>query len=218
MDIIVEGKASDFFKPDQINLNINFYTKKDAYNLALNCGTNNVENFIKNVIEVLEFNKEDLKTRSFSVTEVTRYDSEKRQHLKDGFAYSQNSNLKFDYDAEKLSKFMELVSTLENPPIYRINFELKNEESAKSLVIAKAYAKAEEKAKMIALAAGKKLKNCIKVDFKPFDERVISNTEFNDTFKMEKCMSASIAQTIQNTFNPEDIEVQEKLYCLWIAE
>ena len=218
MDIIVEVNASDIFKPDQISLNINFYTKKDDYNLALSCGTENVKAFIVNVLEKLEFKKEDLKTRSFSVSEVTKYDAEKRKHLKDGFAYSQNANLKFDLDINKLSKFMELVSNLDTPPIYRINFELKNEDKAKSLVIAKAYTKAEEKAKMIALAAGKKLKNCIKVDFKPFAENVISNTQFGSMYNKEMSMANSVSETIQNTFTPEDIEVQEKLYCLWVAE
>lgn len=218
MDIIVEGKASDFFKPDQISLNLNFYIKKDDYNSALNYGSQNVEKFIVDVLNPLDFKKDDLKTRSFSITEVTKYDQEKRQHLKDGFAYSQSATLKFDYDIVRLSKFMELVSNLETPPLYRINFELKNEEKAKSLVIAKAYNKAEEKAKMIALAAGKKLKNCVKVDFKPFDEKVISNSGIGTMFETEKCISKSVSDTIQNTFTPEDVEVQEKLYCLWIAE
>lgn len=29
---------------------------------------------------------------------------------------------------------------------------------------------------------------------------------------------AGVAQTILNTFTPEDVELKETLYCLWIAE
>ena len=77
----------------------------------------------------------------------------------------------------------------------------------------------EEKAKMIALAAGKKLKDCVKVDFRPFEERVISNSEISETsFRMAKFSEASIEERIQNAFTPEDVEVIETLYCLWIAE
>ena len=118
-----------------------------------------------------------------------------------------------------LSKFMEMVSKLTNPPMYRINFEIKNEEKAKSLVIAKAFVKAEEKAKMIALASGKKLKECIKVDFRPFGERVVSNSNIDRVFEDNACLKKqSIGETIQNIFTPEDVEISETLYCLWITE
>ena len=35
MDIVVEGKASEFFKPDMVKLNLNFYTKTNEYESAL---------------------------------------------------------------------------------------------------------------------------------------------------------------------------------------
>lgn len=218
MDIMVEGIASRFFKPDRVRLDINFYTKRNTYQEALNNGTENVEIFIKEVIETLDISKEELKTRSFTVSEVTKYDYDKKENIKDGFSYSQFATLRIDYDLKKISEFMEKVSKLKNPPMYRINFEVKNEEKAKSLVIADAYSKAEEKAKMIALAAGKKLKECVKVDFRPFEEKVISNTNLGSFFKAEKSLQKSVSETIQNVFTPEDVKVSEALYCLWIAE
>lgn len=219
MDIVVEGKASEFFKPDMVKLNLNFYTKTNEYESALKEGTKNVEIFIEEILTKLDFKKDDLKTRSFNVSEVTKYDYEKKQNYKDGFSYSQTATLKFDYDMNILSKFMELVSKLNNPPMYRISFEIKNEEKAKSLVIAKAFAKAEEKAKMIALASGKKLKECIKVDFRPFDEKVISNSNFGTGIKgMYMECEKSTSDVIQNIFTPEDVEISETLYCLWITE
>lgn len=219
MDIVVEGKASEFFKPDMVKLNLNFYTKTNDYESALKEGTKNVEIFIEEILTKLDFKKDDLKTRSFNVSEVTKYDYEKKQNYKDGFSYSQSATLKFDYDMNILSKFMELVSKLNNPPMYRISFEIKNEEKAKSLVIAKAFAKAEEKAKMIALASGKRLKECIKVDFRPFDERVISNSNLGSFLEDKKCFKeGKMSDTIQNIFTPEDVEISETLYCLWITE
>ena len=69
------------------------------------------------------------------------------------------------------------------------------------------------------------LKECIKIDFRPFDERVCSTSEIgNSMFEAERtdysvCMKKMSAQeTITNIFTPEDVEVQEMLYCLWIAE
>ena len=60
MDIVVEGKASEFFKPDMVKLNLNFYTKTEEYESALREGTENVQNFIEEVILKLGFKKEEL--------------------------------------------------------------------------------------------------------------------------------------------------------------
>lgn len=218
MDIMVEGKASKLFKPDMVRFDINFFTKMDTYEKALNEGVNDVEIFINNIIINMGIDKNELKTRSFCVTEVTKYDYERKQSIKDGFSYSQSAILRMDYDIKKVGDFMDAVSKLKNPPKYRISFEVKNEEKAKSLVIAEAYSKAEEKAKMIAFASGKKLKDCIKVDFRPFYERVISNSNFDSAMECASMKRKSMGDTIQNIFTPEDVEISETLYCLWITE
>lgn len=219
MDIIVEGRANRFFKPDKVSININFYTLTKTYEDALDKGTKAVEVFVKEVFGKLGFSKEELKTRSFNVREETNYNVETKRQEFVGFSYSQAGSFEFDYDMKRLSEFMEKVSKLENPPRYQISFDIKNIAQAKSLVMADAYAKAEEKAKMIALAAGKKLKDCIKVDFRPFEERVTSNSRMGDA-KFEKAMFAEdkMSARIENIFTPEDVEVTETLYCLWITE
>lgn len=218
MDIMVKGTASKFFKPDGVSFNITFSTKMKTYEEALKEGAKNVEDFINLIIEKLGVDKKELKTRSFTVTEVNRYDYEKKRNFKEGFMYSQYATLKIDYDMKKVGKFMEEISKLKNPPVCRVNFEVKNEEKAKSLVIAEAYSKAEEKAKMIALAAGKKLKKCAKVDFRPFEERVMSNSDLDYSLFSEKRMRRDVSDVIENIFTPEDVEISETLYCLWIAE
>jgi len=219
MDIVVEGKASRFFKPDKVCININFYTLTKNYEDALDKGTKAVDTFIKSVFEKLEFNKEELKTRSFNVREESRYNVETKKHEFEGFSYSQAAKFEFDYDMKRLSEFMDEVTKLENPPRYQISFGIKNMVQAKSLVMADAYAKAEEKAKMIALAAGKKLKDCIKVDFRPFEERVTSNSKMGDTMFEKAAFAADkVSERIENIFTPEDVEVTETLYCLWITE
>ena len=221
MDIIVEGKASRFFRPDKVCISSNFYTLAETYAEALDNGSKAVEVFVKEVIEKLNLDKQELKTRSFNVREEKEYNIDTKKYEFKGFSYSQGAKLSFDYDMNLLAKFMEESAKLENPPRYQIHFDIKNIAQAKSLVMADAYAKAEEKAKMIALAAGKKLKECIKVDFRPFEERVTSNSRFDGELFEEATVrkaSSTLSDRIQNTFVPEDIEVTETLYCLWITE
>lgn len=225
MDIMVEGTGKRFYKPDEVEISLNFYTKTEDYKTALEEGTRDVQTFIENVLQQMQFSKEDLKTRSFRVYEEKRYDYEKKVEIKFGFAYTQGATLKFDYDVNVIAEFMERVSKLLNPPKYTIAFNVKNEQKSKNEAMADAYNNAKEKAEAIAKTAGKILKECIKTDFRPFEERVYSRSSLgSEMFEEERVDFAvgakkmSAQDTITNIFTPEDIEISETLYCLWVAE
>lgn len=225
MDIMVEGTGKRFYKPDEVEISLNFYTKTGSYESALEDGTRDVQIFIEDVLTQMQFKKEELKTRSFRVYEEKRYDYEKKIEIKFGFAYTQGATLKFDYDINVVAEFMEKVSKLQNPPKYTIAFNVKNEQQSKNEAIADAYNKAKEKADAIAKASGKTLKECVKIDFRPFEERVYSASRLGDAMFQEETADFSVGakkmsaqDTITNIFTPEDIEISETLYCLWIAE
>lgn len=225
MDIMVEGTGIRYYRPDQAEINLNFYTKTGFYESALEEGTRDVQVFIEKVLKQMQFSKEDLKTRNFKVYEEKRFDYEKKIEIKYGFAYTQGATLKFDYDINIVAEFMDRVSKLENPPKYTIAFNVKNEQQSKNEAMAEAYNKAKEKAEAIAKSAGKTLKECVKVDFRPFEERVYSRSTLGSgIFEAEtsdfnmKARKMSTQDTITNIFTPEDIEISETLYCLWIAE
>ena len=57
----------------------------------------------------------------------------------------------------------------------------------------------------------------------PFEEKVISNSyiadsDLPDLFEEETATETKFRHVIQNIFTPEDIEIRETLYCLWITE
>lgn len=226
MDIMVEGTGKRYYKPDEVEIDLNFYTKTGTYETALEEGAKDVQVFIANVLEQMQFSKEDLKTRSFRVYEEKRYDYEQKIEIKYGFAYTQSAKLKFDYNINVIAEFMERVSKLTNPPKSTIGFTVKNMKQSKNEAMADAYNMAKEKAEAIANAAGKTLKECIKTDFRAFEERVYSRSSLDGIFEEEsvnlgirsrpKKMSAQ--DTITNIFTPEDIEISETLYCLWITD
>ena len=223
MEIIVEGKGRKFYKPDEVMVDLQFYNKNSSYELALKEGVKSIELFIKNVLEELNFSKEDLKTRSFRVYEENKYDYNEKIYVHDGFAYTQSANIKFDYNIEIMSKLMDMISKMKNPPKYTIVFNVKDEQSVKSEVLKEAYNKAKERAEAIAIAAGKTLKECVKTDFRPFEEYVNSNTRINQmdyekSINMVDRASINTEQIITNTFTPEDIEISETLYCLWTTD
>ena len=228
MDIIVEGVGKKFYNPDEVEIKLDFYTRADSYERALENGTKNVENFIDDVLEKMNFNKEIMKTRSFRVYEEKQYDYDRKKYIKLGYAYNQQANIKFDYSMNIIAEFMDMVSKLKNPPKYHLSFNVKDIKGCKDEVLAEAYNKAKEKAETIARAAGKELKECVKTDFIPF-ESVVSRSSLNSQdMYMEKeqsfgasnfdmAKSTGVQDTIQTIFTPEDVEITETLYCLWIT-
>jgi len=215
MEIITEGKSNDFFTPDTTIININFITKDKNYEEVIKLGSKNVLSFINNILNKIEFEKDDLKTKNFVIREETKYNEITRKYEFDGYSFNQNAILKFDYDKEKINKFISKISKIDNPPVYQINFGLKNENDCKKQLIKKAYNDAFEQAKIIAEASGKELKECVKIDFKPNETSYISQSNINSDFMYAKSMSIRDTGIITNIFTPEDIEINECLYCLW---
>ncbi|MGP1608937.1 MAG: SIMPL domain-containing protein [Clostridium sp.] len=225
MDIIVEGVGKKLYTPDEVEIDIAFYTIADSYDSALERGTKDVEIFIKDVLEKMNFNKEIMKTRSFRVYEESQYDYDKKRYLNLGYAYAQEAIIKFDYSMNTIAEFMANVSKLENSPKYRLVFNVKDIKKCKNEVLVEAYNQAKDKAETIARAAGKELKECVKTDFRPFEEKVISRSllNSNDVYMQDEQsiygagFDMKVQETMQTIFTPEDVEITETLYCLWIA-
>lgn len=218
MEIIVEGKYTNSFVPDEVRLNINFFVKGITYEEVLNKGTLNVQLFIEEVLLKNGFKKDDMKTRSFIIKEEKKYNEITRTYDFDGYSFSQDAVLKFDYDTNLMANIIVAISRFNNSLTCQINFGLKDEEKCRKTLLSNAYKDAENKAMIIAEASGKMLKCCQKVDFRPSTNDYVSNAILgNDMMYAEKYMKGAI-QNIVNTFTPEEIELTETLYCLWIAE
>lgn len=218
MEIIVQGKGTEFFTPNEVILNIGFYTKGQSYEEVLSEGVKNVQKFVNELLLQNGFTIDNMKTRNFVVREDQKYDEATRTYLFDGFSFNQNATLKFDYNKERMAKIMENLSKLDNAPTCQINFGVKDAKECKRKILSKAYKEAELQAQAIAEAAGKSLKQCVKVDFKPFTTDYVSQTTFDSDMMYAKSARLGAAPAIINTFTPEDIELSETLYCLWIAE
>lgn len=218
MEIVVQGKGVEYFTPNEVILNISFNIKGQSYEEALTAGVNNVQKFVNELLLQNGFTTNDMKTRSFVVKEDKKYDEMTRTYIFDGFSFNQNATLKFDYDKERMAKIIEAFSKLDNAPSCQINFGVKDAKECKRKIIAKAYKEAELQAQAVALAAGKSLKQCVKVDFKPFTTEYFSQSNLDTNMMYANDTRFGAAPAIINTFTPEDIELSETLYCLWITE
>ncbi len=215
MDIIVQGTGEITVKPNKITLLFDFRTKDKIYKNVLKNGVENVETYL-NLLIKLGFSKEQVKTRSFKVSEDRIYNEKTRKYISDGFLYTQNARLEFDYDMDKLSELMEKTSKISNPPSYKIDFSVKDDKKLEEELLANAYKEAEFQAKAIAKACGKtKTITCKKVSFEPFDEKLNSETRYEGMAKMAASFDRSVSESVQHIFIPEDIKAKTTIYCLF---
>ena len=217
MEIYVEGEALEYVSPDQVILNIEFKKKGESYNAVLNEGIESVKTFIEQILIPNSIDKEELKTRSFTIEEDKKYNNKLKKYEKVGFLFNQEAVLRFDYDKILLAAIMISLSNLKNPPLCYVEFGLKDKKEVQKNILSRAYEDAKIKAEAIAIASKKKLKDCIKTEFLKK-----SNSEFISNFSIEEGIFNSPLEVqtknIVNTLIPEDIKLSEKLYCLWITE
>ena len=217
MEIHVEGEALEYVSPDQVILNIEFKKKGESYNAVLTEGIESVKTFIEQILIQNSIDKEELKTRSFTIEEDKKYNNKLKKYEKVGFLFNQEAVLRFDYDKILLAAIMIYLSNLKNPPLCYVEFGLKDKKEVQKNILSKAYEDDKIKAEAIAIASKKKLKDCIKTEFLKK-----SNSEFISNFSIEEGIFNSPLEVqtknIVNTLIPEDIKLSEKLYCLWITE
>ena len=213
MEIIVEGNSKEYFIPNEVIITISFISSDKDYEEVMKKGIIKVNEFINDVLLKNSFNNTDLKTQTFIIKESKIYNENTHNYEFDGYIYEQNATLKFDYDNYLLGKIISDISKLENPPIYKINFSIKNVQECHKLLLEKAYNDALEQAKIIASASNNELDKCIKVNYKPFENNYMIEPRFN----MET-LSLNNIEMIANIFTPEDIEITETLYCVWITK
>lgn len=216
MDILVEGNGKISLKPNKVTFNYEFSKKTDSYEDALKLGIKCVESYLE-ILKGLDFKNDDLKTQSFRIYEDKVYNEITRKYEFDGYMFKQSARLSFDYDTEKFSKIMEVSSTQEDAPSYKIEFGVKDNKELEEQVLSDAYKDAEFQARAIAKATGKTNSlECIKISFEPFNIPHISQTRFDSFDRMQKC-SANLSESIQTVFVPEDVTLKKTIYCHFIA-
>lgn len=214
MEIYVEGKSEKKFKPDLIRFDFMFNVKRKNYDECLNDGSKIVNDYFDFLLSN-GFKKESIKTNSFNIHRDKIYNETSRKYDEGDYVYSFSCKLEFDYDLELMSKIMEETAKRREYPIYHIKFCLKDEKQAIDELMTLAYKNAEEQAKVIAVASGKTLKDCLKVGFEPFDDKNVLSKRYYDG--VEKT-SSRMSKSIQEIFVPNDIELSHSLYTIWLAE
>lgn len=225
MEIVVEGQGKVEYQPEIIKIRLTFdYTEK-TYDKALEVGTNSFGDFVEKVLPKLDLKKEDLKTYKFSIEHQIDEDYRTNKKIDNGYNFQQQANLKLDYSNENLNIFMTEILKLDKIPEYNITFDIKDRETASKEALTKAYEESKNKANLIAIASGKRIKECKRTDFKPIGDIHwirIEQSEIEGSGEIEipgfMRKQNDILGCFTESFEPENIVVVENIYSLWIAE
>ena len=211
MEIIVEGKSTGYFRPDELVMNVFFTAKGNTYNEAIQNGINSVYAFNSAVLLNNGFIENDLKTRNFSVVEDKVYNETTRQFEVRGFIFNQDATLRTDYTEDLLSSLVNSISTLDSSTNVTFNFGLKDEEVARRSLYEKSYDDALLKAETLAKVTGQRLGNILSIDSRGANYNIFSSTNFDNRI----LTSLSNASVGLNFIHPEDIEISESILVKW---
>lgn len=215
MEIIVDGVAKKIVIPNEVIVNIYFKATDNDRETVINKGQNLVANFVEDVLVKLNYDKNELKTRNFSINEEKKYNEQTKKYEIDGYVFSQNAIFKMDYNNEIIEKFILQTSKLEQTIEMNFQFGLKNKEIFEKELIQEAYEDAIKKASMLAVIAKKEIKDNISTEL---INKLNSNYISNSIYERNALQMVSHNNQYINSLYPEDIELYVSVSTKWIAE
>lgn len=210
--IRVTGKGKISIKPDLIRLNIKASDVLKKYEDCINKSSKSIKE-LRKIIENSELNPNDLKTTEFSVdTEYKSYyenDIYKREFQ--GYKYVHNLYINFPNDNDLLGKVLYELSKSKTDYELSINYTVKDIESAKNKLLAKAVEDSKTKASILAKASGVLLGEIISIDYS-WDEIEIYSNPIDD-FAINAAQSFD--SKIDIDIEADDIDLVDTVTIVW---
>ena len=207
--IRITGKGELSLRPDLTVINFTIKMLKPTYKESADYGTALLEH-LTNKLESLGIDKDELKTESFNIKAMHRYEgTDNKEYVFKGYYYDQRMILEINRDAELLNKILNILATTLHAPDIEISYSIKDKEAAKNMMLEKAVKDAKEKARIITVASGVELGRIVNIDYSYSKfEFAVSPYEYRSL----KCATMnSMDEDICLDINPEDIKVSDSV-------
>ena len=165
--IRVTGIGDITIKPDMTRLDISVEGFAVEYGETLRISAEETEQ-LRDLLTTLGFERNDLKTLSFSVDpEFDHYkEDDVYKKILIGYVYSHSMKIEFPLDNDRLGKIMfALASAVPANPEFRISYFVKDEKTVRNELLGKAVIDAREKAVSLTQAACVELKEIQSIDY-----------------------------------------------------
>ena len=169
---------------------------------------------LRGVLTGFGFARTDLKTLGFHVsTEYESYQDEDNTYKERfaGYRFRHVLKVEFDSDNDRMGKVLYALANGSVSPELRISFTVRDQESAKKALLAKAVADAREKAELLALAGGVALRDIQTIDYSWGAISFESAPLFDGVMAKSRIAGASYDLAVE----PDEIEVSDTVTVTW---
>lgn len=214
--IKVTGKGQISVIPDMIRLVLTLEDMRKTYEETLEQSTVQVE-MLRDCFKKLGFAGTDLKTLNFSIdTEYESYQEKriwKRKFV--GYKFVHTMKVEFDADNNLLGRVLYALAQAPVRPEFRINYTIKDAETAKNQLLGKAVADSKEKAHYLTEAAGVSLGDIVTIDYSWGEITFISKPISRSLPLQEECC---FSDSYMIDIEPDDINVSDTVTVIWKIE
>lgn len=205
--ITVTGIGQIEAKPDLVVLSIEMETCDVQYETAMNAAKHRIQHATETLTK-LGFDKEDLKTVDFDV--ATQYDNEKDEngnyHRRfNGYKVSHDLKLAFDFDKDKLSTVLSVISRCLSKMEFSIRFTVKDKTAVNEAVLRSASINAKRKAEILCEASGVQLGELLSVNYSWREINIYSDTRYK----------LPVGAFAEYSIEPDDIEASDTVTFVW---
>ncbi len=213
--ITVEGKSSVKLAPEDMSFTVNFSVKNENYKQCAEMSVEKMDEIKKQFIEN-GIDEELIKTNSFSIREIQKYDPQLRKSVFEGYEANIPVTIRTKKDYEMNDKIFELIKdNLESN--FNLNFALSEAqmETVKERLIELAVEDAKEKATVIAKSAEVQLGKIKSIQYG--EPRMIGLRNNNMELMNAEVMpiTREAKADITSVLSPNEIEMRTSIIISW---
>lgn len=129
-----------------------------------------------------------------------------------GYNCTQNLSISFDFDKQLIGRVLGAIASCNASPSFSISFKIKNPDEVKEAVLKDAVENAKEKAKIICDASGMTLRRVVSINYNFSKTEYLSRSNYTMALK---AAAVRAEDSIDTSFNPEDIKVSDEVTIVW---
>lgn len=213
--IKVKGQGKMAVKPDIIQLIFRVSDTKKTYEEVME-EANSLTKTLKDVLEKLGFQRDDLKTTEFNIqTQYENYQDIKHTWKQKfvGYEFKHGLKIEFDADNELLGKVLYGITHSNVNPQIQLHFTVKDKDAVKNILLEQAVKDSAQKAKLLADASNVVLGNIISIDYSWEEISMVSRPM--NMLAGARCMNASLGGSYDMDIEAEDILVEDTVTVVW---
>ena len=130
-----------------------------------------------------------------------------------GYKFVHDLKIEFDADNELLGKVLYALANASITPEFRLQYTVKDVESAKNELLSKAVADSKTKAEVLTKAAGVKIGEILNIDYSWAELELVAQPV--RMLKASPAMANDAMGSYQMDITPEDIKVEDSVTVVW---